>query len=104
MFMASGDIYVQITATPEKSASPKSIVVFVLRTKIENHKLQISGKKAGDHEIAKELADPFALNLFTHRASFGPFKVAYAFSSTAPPEIKDKSPEFSRDGLEAWVL
>lgn len=61
-------------------------------------------KKSDDHSIAQRLADPLAMYLFTHRASFGNFKVAHVFSSTPPPEIEGESPEFTRGGLKAWVL
>jgi hypothetical protein len=100
----SSDLYLQITATPERGGPPKSIVVFIPRTSIENRTLLTSGKRGDEFAIARELADPLARNLFTHRASFGSFKVAHVFSSTAPPEILGKSPEFVHNGLKAWVV
>jgi hypothetical protein len=100
--VATGDIYVQITATAQGSQRAKSIVVLVPRKSIENSR--ISGKKTDDHSIAQRLADPLAMYLFTHRASFGPFKVARSFSSTPPPEIEGEFPEFARGDVKAWVL
>ena len=98
--MASGDIYVQVTATPDGSGRPKSVIVLVPRKNIEEH--QISGKKP--EAIARHLADPLAMNVFTHRASFGNFKVAHSFSLDPLPEIESKLPDFALRGLKAWVL
>ena len=102
--MDSSAIYVQVTATPEGFGPPKSVVVFVPRKNIEDYKVQISRKRVGNNEAAQKLADHLAMNVFTHRASFGPFNVAHAFSSIPPPEIGCKSPEFAQYGLKAWVL
>jgi hypothetical protein len=102
--MVSSDIYVQVTASPERFGPPKSVIVFVPGKNIEDYKLQISRKRVGNNEVAQNLAEPLVMNVFTHRASFGPFKVARAFSSTPPPEIGSKSPEFVQNGLKAWVL
>ena len=102
--MASDDIYVQVTATPDASRRPKSIVVLVPRKSIEEYKSTKATKKFDDHSIARHLANPLAMYLFTHRASFGNFKVAHLFSLTPPPEIEGESPEFMRGDLKAWVL
>jgi hypothetical protein len=64
----------------------------------------MSSKKSDDHSIAQRLADPLAMYLFTHRASFGNFEVARSFSPTPPPEIEGESPEFTRGDLRAWIL
>jgi hypothetical protein len=98
--MASGDIYVQVTATPDGSGPPKSVVVLVPRKSIEEY--EISDKKP--ESIAQQLADPLAMNVFTHRASFGKFQVAHSFSPDPLPEIESKLPDFSLRGLKAWVL
>jgi len=98
--MASGDIYVQVTATPDGSGPSKSVIVLVPRKNIEEY--QIPGKKP--EAIAQQLADPLAMNLFTHRASFGNFKVAHSFSSDPLPEIESKLPDFALRGLKAWVV
>jgi hypothetical protein len=98
--MASGDIYVQVTATPDGSGRPKSVIVLVPRKNIEEH--QISGKKP--EAIARHLADPLAMNVFTHRASFGNFKVAHSFSSDPLPEIESRLPDLVLRGLKGWVL
>jgi hypothetical protein len=98
--MASGDIYVQVTATPDGSGRPKSVIVLVPWKNIEEN--QIPGKKP--EAIAQQLADPLAMNVFTHRASFGKFKVAHSFSSDPLPEIESRLPDFALRGLKAWVL
>jgi hypothetical protein len=100
--VASGDIYVQVTATADTSGHPKSVVVLVPRKSIEDYKSKVSGKKSDDNPIVQHLADLLAMNVFTHRASFGNFKVAHLFSLTPPPEIEGRSPEFARSGLKAW--
>jgi len=92
--VATADIYVQVTATAEDSERAKSIIVLVPRKSIEDWR--ISGKWIDEHAIAQRLADPLAMYLFTHRTSFGPFKVARSFSPTPPPEIEGESPEFTR--------
>jgi hypothetical protein len=102
--MASGDISVQITATPNTSGNPKSVVVLVPRKIIEDYKLKTSTKKSEDNLIAQRLADPLAMNVFTHRTSFGNFRVAHSFSLIPPPEIEGRSPDFAQSGLKAWVL
>jgi hypothetical protein len=98
--MESGDIYVQVTATPDGSGRAKAVIVLVPRKIIEEY--QISGKKP--EAIARHLAGPLAMNVFTHRASFGNFKMAYSFSSDPLPEIESELPDFALRGLKAWVL
>jgi hypothetical protein len=100
--MASGDIYVQVTATPDAHGLPKSTVVLIPWKSIEDCRTLV--KKSDDHSIARHLADPLATYLFTHRASFGRFKVAYSFSLVPPPEIEGESPELTRGDLKAWLL
>lgn len=102
--MTSGDLYVQATATPEKSGPPKSIVVLVPRQKIEDYRVQTSGKTSDENRIAQHLAEPLATNVFTHRASFGRYRLAYSFTSLPPPDLQNKPPEFAHSGLKAWVL
>ena len=75
-----------------------------LRETLEAHKAQVRVGSFDDEAIARRLADPLARNVFTHRAGFGPFKVAYSFASTPPPEIAGQSPEFRQGALKAWVL
>ena len=102
--MACSDIYVQVTATSQSSNPPKSLVVLVPRKNIEEYKSQMPRHSADDRLIAKDLADPLATNLFTHRASFGPFRVSHSFYSVPLPEIEGKPPEFVHNGLQAWIL
>jgi hypothetical protein len=104
MPMPSNDVYVQVTATPEIGGPPKAVVVLVPRESLEAQKAQVRGMPPDDEAIARQLADPLAWNVFTHRAGFGPFKVAYSFASTPPPEIAGQSPEFRQGALKAWVL
>ncbi|HXM25537.1 MAG TPA: hypothetical protein VN957_05915, partial [Chthoniobacterales bacterium] len=104
ILVASDDIYVQVTATPDASRRPKSVVVLVPRKIIEEYKSTKATTKFDDYSIARHLANPLAMYLFTHRASFGNFTVAHLFSLTPPPEIEGESPEFTRAELKAWVL
>ena len=94
--MASSDIYVQITATSGLSARSKSVVVFVPGSAIENYKSRLSLNKEDDEAIARQLADPMANYLFTHRPILGRFQVAYSFTKTLPPEIEHEPPELTR--------
>ena len=102
--MATGDFYVQVTASPDTSHPSKSVVVLVPRKIIEEHKSKIGTKKRDDQSIARSLADPLASYVFTHRATFGSFKVDHFFSAAPPPEIASESPELTRGDLKAWVL
>jgi hypothetical protein len=102
--MATGDIYVQVTASPGASGRSKSVVVLVPRRIIEEHKSKIGTKKRDDQSIARYFADPLASYVFTHRAAFGSFKVAHSFCATPPPEIAGEPPELTRGELKAWVL
>jgi len=102
--MASSDIYVQVTATSQSSNPPKSLVVLVPRENIEEYKSRMPRHSVDDKLIAKDLADPLATNLFTHRASFGPFRVSHSVYSVPLPEIEGKPPEFVHNGLQAWIL
>jgi hypothetical protein len=102
--MASNHIYVQVTATPESSGTPKSLVVLLPRKSIEDYKSRMLRNSPDDKLIAKNLADPLATNLFTHRTSFGHFRITHSFYSNPPPEIEGKPPEFSHNGLRAWIL
>ena len=104
ILVSSACIYVQVTATSDNSKHPKSVVVLVPRQNIEDYKQKMGIKKSDENPIAQKLADPLAKNVFTHRATFGTFKVAYSFSVTAPPEIAGESPEFTQGDLKAWLL
>jgi len=96
-------IYVQVTATPENGGLPKAVVVLVPWESLEVYKAQLR-RPSNDQAIAQQLADPLARNVFTHRAGFGPFRVAYSFVSTPPPEIVGQAPEFRHGALKAWIL
>jgi hypothetical protein len=87
MAMPSSDLYVQVTATPETGGPPKAMVVLVPRESLEAHKAPMRVGSPDDEAIARQLAEPLARNVFTHRAGFGPFKVAYSFAFSPPPEI-----------------
>ena len=100
--MATADILRSSHGDGRGFRGAKSIIVLVPRESIED--CRISGKWIDEHAIAQHLADPLAMYLFTHRTSFGPFKVARSFSPTPPPEIEGESPEFTRGDLKAWVL
>jgi hypothetical protein len=102
--MNSSPLYVQITATPENGGSAKALVVLVPRVNIENLRSAPGRKMASDEQIAQLLSEPLANNLFTHRASFGRFRIAHSFSMVPPPDIEGKAHEFERDGMKAWIL
>jgi hypothetical protein len=102
--MGSGDIYVLVTATFVGSDHIKSVVVLVPRKSIEEYRSSVPGGKPNDESIARELADPVASYVFTHRPAFGSFRVAHSFSGTPPPEIEGEAPEFTREEVKAWVL
>jgi hypothetical protein len=102
--MASGDIYVQITATSSLSGRSKSVVVLVPGNAIEEYKSRLHAGKDENETIARKLADPLAGYLFTHRPTFGRFRVAHSFTTTPPPETEQEPPELTRGELKAWLL
>jgi hypothetical protein len=102
--MASRDIYAQITATSGLSGRSKSVVVFVPRSAIEEYKSKCHAVKEDDETIARRLANPLASYVFTHRSTFGGFRVAYSFTKTPPPEIEHEPPELTRGELQAWLV
>jgi hypothetical protein len=102
--MAAADIYVQITATTISSGRSKSVVVLVPQNAIEEYKSRLHPTNDNDAAIARELADPVASYVFTHRPTFGRFKVAHAFSTTPPAEIEHEAPELTRGDLKAWLV
>jgi hypothetical protein len=102
--MASADIYVQITATVPSSGRSKSVVVLVPRNAIEECKSGLRSTNDEDQSVARRLADPLASYVFTHRPSFGRFRLAYSFTKTPPPEIQHEAPELTRGDLKAWLV
>ncbi|MBV9731248.1 MAG: hypothetical protein JO275_00645 [Verrucomicrobia bacterium] len=102
--MADADIYVQITATTTSSGRSKSVVVLVPQNAIEEYKSRLQVTKEEDQSVARKLADPLASYVFTHRPTFGNFRVAYFFTKTPPPEIEHEPPEVTRGELKAWLL
>lgn len=102
--MASADIYVQITATSASSSRSKSVVVLVPRNAIEEYKSQVHATKDADELVARRLADPVASYVFTHRPTFGKFRVAHSFTTVPPPEIEQEPPELTRGNLKAWLV
>jgi hypothetical protein len=102
--MASGDIYVQITASSDLSGRSKSVVVLVPGNAIEEYKSRLHAGKDENETIARKLADPLAGYLFTHRPTFGRFRVAHSFTTTPPPETEQEPPELTRGELKAWLL
>jgi hypothetical protein len=102
--MDSSDIYVQITATSELSARSKSVIVLVPRNAIEKCKSTLHSSKEDDEAIARQLADPVASYIFTHRPTFDRFRVVYSFAKAVPPEIEHEPPELTRGELKAWLM
>ena len=101
--MASADIYVQITATTGSGRS-KPVVVLVPRNAIEEYQSRPPATEDEDRSVARRLADPVAGYVFTHRPSFGRFRVGYFFMKTPPPEIEHELPELTRGDLKAWLV
>jgi hypothetical protein len=102
--MASEDIYVQITATSSATNRSKSVVVLVPQNAIDEYRSRSQATKDDDHFIARRLADPLASYVFTHRSTFGNFRVAYSFTKTPPQEIEHECPELTRGELKAWLV
>jgi hypothetical protein len=102
--MPSADIYVQITATAASSGRSKSVVVLVPQNAIEKCKSTLRSTKDNDAAIARELADPVASYVFTHRPTFGRFRAAYSFTTTPPAEIAHEAPDLTRGDLKAWLV
>ncbi len=101
---SSTDLYVQITATPTNAGSLKTVVVFVPGQSIARFQEGTFSREVDARTIARNLADPIARNIFTHRASFGPFRLAYLISNVPPSEIAGKPPEFAQADLKAWII
>jgi hypothetical protein len=102
--MASVDIYVQITATATVSGRSKSVIVLVPQNAIEEYKSRLQATKDEDESVARRLADPLASYVFTHRSTFGAFRVAYSFTKMPPAEIEQEPPELTRGTLKAWLV
>jgi hypothetical protein len=100
----STDLYVQITAISKQSDSTRTVVVFVPGQSISDSGKQASHREFDAQTIARKLANPIARNVFTHRASFGSFRLAYLISTAPPLEIEGKPPEFVQAGLKAWII
>jgi hypothetical protein len=102
--MDSSDIYVQITATSGLAGRSKSVVVLVPGDAIDECKSTLHLNKEDDEAIARQLADPVAGYVFTHRSTFGRFRVVYSFTKTMPLEIEQEPPELTRGELKAWIV
>jgi hypothetical protein len=102
--MAMADIYVQITATSPFSGRSKSVVVLVPQNAIREYKARLQLTKDDDQSLARQLADPLANYVFTHRPTLGSFKVVFSFTTEPPPEIENESPELTRGDLKAWLV
>jgi hypothetical protein len=99
--MASGNIYVQVTALQGLSGKSRSVIVLVPEF------VRQSSEEAGpieENAIAKKLAEPFAKYAFSHRTIFNDYEVSYAFYEAEPYEIKGRSPQLTQNGLKAWIV
>jgi hypothetical protein len=88
--MASGDIYVQVTASQRGAGKSRSIIVLVPES------VRQSAQEAGpleEHAIAQKLAEPFAKYAFSHRTIFDDYKVSYAFYENEPDDLGGRSPQ-----------
>jgi hypothetical protein len=102
--MASGDIYVQVTASQRAGGKSRSVVVLVPDSVRQSFESAKQSRQLEANAIAQKLAEPFARYAFSHRAIFDDYEVSYAFFENEPYEIKGKSPQLTQNGLKAWIL
>ena len=102
--MASDDIYVQVTASQGSAGKSRSVIVLVPAKIRQSFGEGRQSKPDQENAIARKLAEPFAKYAFTHRAIFDHYEVSYAFYEEEPGEIKDRSPQLTQDGLQAWIV
>jgi hypothetical protein len=101
--MASGEIYVQITASECSSEKSRSVIVLVPASR---QSFESAGQfnQLDEKTIAQKLAEPFAKYAFSHRRIFDAYEVSYAFFESEPHDIKGRLPQLTQDGLKAWVV
>ena len=101
--MASGDIYVQVTASGAAGKS-RSVIVLIPRSAREPFEEAGQHKRLDENAIAQKLAEPFAKYAFTHRTIFNDYEVSYSVYADEPQEIEGRSPQLTQNGLKAWIL
>jgi hypothetical protein len=109
--MSSANIYVQITATQHDLSgraadSPQMVIVEVPRARIERYREQSPyAGEATDEQLAEYLAGeigPQALaGAGLHRP--GRWSVEPVALPQRPPEVEARPPDFSHDGMKAWI-
>ena len=102
--MASGDIYVQITASQEATGKSRSVIVRVPESARQAFEEPGRSKPAEADAIARKLAEPLARYAFTHRTIFDDYEVSYACYESKPHEIAGRPPHLTQHGLEAWIV
>ena len=102
--MASEDIYVQVTASQDSAGKSRSIFVLVPAKIRQSFRETSQVKPDEENAIARKLAEAFAKYAFTHRTIFDHYEVSYAFYKHEPSEIKDRPPQLTQDGLQAWIV
>jgi hypothetical protein len=102
--MASGNIYVQITASQGVAGKSRSVVVLVPESARKAFEEAGRSKPAEADAIARKLAEPFAKYAFTHRTIFDDYEVSYAFYENEPHEISGRPPHLTQNGLKAWIV
>jgi hypothetical protein len=101
--MASGDIYVQVTASGPVGKS-RSVIVLVPRSAREPFQEAGQYKRLDENAIAQKLAEPFAKYAFTHRTIFNDCEVSYSVYHDEPQEIGGRSPQLTQNRLKAWIV
>jgi hypothetical protein len=102
--VASGDIYVQVTASQRSAGKSRSVIVLVPAKIRQSFGEGRQSKPDQENAIARKLAEPFARYAFTHRTIFDHCEVCYAFYEDEPLEIKGRPPQLTQDGLQAWIV
>ena len=102
--MASGEIYVQVTASERSGEKSRSVIVLVPEFARQSFESAGHSNQLDEKAIAQKLAEPFAKYAFSHRRIFDDYEVSYAFFESEPHEIKGRLPQLTQNGLKAWVV
>jgi hypothetical protein len=96
LLMASGDIYVQVTASQRSGGKSRSVIVLVPVLALQSSELTRHPNQLDEKTIAQKLAEPFAKYAFSHRRIFDDYEVSYAFFESEPHEIKGRLPQLTQ--------
>jgi hypothetical protein len=105
------DIYVQLTVTPHDlsgrpSDSPQTAIVEVPGTRIESYREQSPyAGEATDEQLAEYLAGEIGPHALARTGLDRPAR--WCIESVAlpqrPPVVEARPPDFSYDGMKAWI-